>query len=237
MYKQICYLINNLFIVNVVVFSVRITLCVYIILGPSSCSIHPGCECQSRPISCRTSVVVQWNLWRSSCDWPVRKRCCRSSLSGPSKDGRCACSVCLVHAYGTWPWLIHALHLYCWYNCWNEVFVEKKNNFSQEIKGNVCLMCWSLCLKQVDPCCAPCPKIQKCVCVWVCVLCLDRADTIQFYYLTVQSVMSVRLSLHSWKKWLRKCLKISKKTKHFALVLHNLAEYPRTYKTNDGRWV
>lgn len=78
---------------------------------------------------------------------------------------------------------------------------------------------------------------SKNVCVWVCVLCLDKADTIQFYYLTFQSVMPLRLLLLSGKKWLRKCLKISKKTKNFALALHNLAESPTTYKTNIGRWI
>lgn len=38
-------------------------------------------------------------------DLPMRKRCCRSSLSGPSKDGCCVCMMsyryCHCHTYGT----------------------------------------------------------------------------------------------------------------------------------------
>lgn len=57
-------------------------------------------------------TVLQSNLWCSSSGVrsTMRKRCCRSSLSGPSKDGRCVCMMLYrcycCHADVTSPWLL-----------------------------------------------------------------------------------------------------------------------------------
>lgn len=132
---------------NGFVLPVRAARCVYIILGTyysGSCSSILVANVNHRSISCRTSSVLQWNLWCSS---SVTGQWERGVAGHPSQVPptmaaplfQCCTRSCLWYMTMTDSCLASSLLM-----CLNQVFVTLKQNtfFTHEIKVNVCLMCW-----------------------------------------------------------------------------------------------
>lgn len=116
MYKQICYLIHELLIVNIIALCFLSELhCVFTLFWVH-CPVHPSwlrmsitVKSAAEPAQFCSGTCGAPPLWLASEKEVLQVIPLRSLQRWPL----CFFSVVQVHAYGTWPRLIHALRLCC----------------------------------------------------------------------------------------------------------------------------